>query len=224
MSMQSFLEKLEPSDRELIGKRFSVRSYERNEIVITQIEESYDVFFVLEGRARATIYSEDGKVVDYRDIVPGAIFGELSAIDRTPRSASVIVLEDAKIACLPYQAFREMVEEHPSVAWALMVHLSTTIRSLTERIFEFSTLFVRERLVRELLRLAEPPDEENLVERAIINPAPTHFDLAARIGTHREAVSREMSALAKQGLIEKQKRSLILHNVEALEDLCMRQH
>ena len=67
---------------------------------------------------------------------------------------------------------------------------------MTERVYEFSTLVVRKRLIRELLRLAE--DNEQREGSASISPAPTHFDLAARISTHREAVSREMSALAKR--------------------------
>jgi hypothetical protein len=68
-----------------------------------------------------------------------------------------------------------------------------------------------------LLRLAG--DSEQREGRASISPAPTHFDLAARISTHREAVSREMSALAKRKLIEKRGRALILHDLAGLHAL-----
>ena len=46
-----------------------------------------EAIFVLEGRASATIYSEKGRAVAYRDIEAGDIFGELSAIDGRARSA-----------------------------------------------------------------------------------------------------------------------------------------
>jgi hypothetical protein len=88
---------------------------------------------------------------------------------------------------------------------------------MTERVFEVSTLVVRKRLILELLRRAE--EIEPIDGEISINPAPTHFELAAKISTHREAVSREMSTLAKRGLIEKLGSRLMLHDVEALEML-----
>jgi hypothetical protein len=90
------------------------------------------------------------------------------------------------------------------------------VRLLTERVYEFSTLVVRKRLIKELLRLAEQGGEND----ARIDPAPRHFDLAARISTHREAVSREMSALAKKRFIGKRGRALVLLDVAALTALC----
>ena len=93
------------------------------------------------------------------------------------------------------------------------------MRRMTERIYEFSTLVMRKRLVRELLRLAEP--DGSVAARASIRPAQPDFsDLAARISTHREAVSREMSALAKLKLIEKRKGLLVLPDIGRLEALC----
>ncbi len=83
--------------------------------------------------------------------------------------------------------------------------------------YEFSTLIVRRRLILELLRRAEERNEAG--HQARIDPAPTHFELAASISTHREAVSREMSTLAKRGLIERRGRSLMLRDLAALEML-----
>ena len=149
---------------------------------------------------------------------PGGIFGELAAIDGRPRSATVIGLEPVLVAKLPQGAFREMVRSHPDFTWVLLTHLALQTRRMTERIYEFSTLVMRKRLVRELLRLAEP--DGSVAARASIRPAPTHSDLAARISTHREAVSREMSALAKLKLIEKRKGLLVLPDIGRLEALC----
>jgi CRP-like cAMP-binding protein len=146
------------------------------------------------------------------------MFGELAAIDGEPRSASVLALKSALIGRLSQAAFEDLVDNHRSFAWTLLAHLSSMVRDMTGRIFEYSTLPVRERLVLELLRLADSDAIDS--NKAVISPAPTHFDLAARISTHREAVSREMSALAKQGLLEKRAGILQLHNIGALKALC----
>jgi CRP-like cAMP-binding protein len=151
--------------------------------------------------------------VAYRDLDYGQLFGELAAIDGRERSASVMALEPVRLARLSEAAFRELVDDRPNIRWALLHHLSTQLRRITERVFEFSTLVVRKRLVRELLRLASDNRQGNC---AMISPAPSHAELAARISTHREAVSREMSALAKQKLVERRGRLILLRDAAAL--------
>jgi hypothetical protein len=74
---------------------------------------------------------------------------------------------------------------------------------------------VRKRLICELLRRAEGKRQEG--GRALVDPAPTHFELASSISTHREAVSREMSALAKRKLIARRETTLVLLDLTALE-------
>jgi CRP/FNR family transcriptional regulator, cyclic AMP receptor protein len=212
-----FLKEVSESDREILAGRWSLRHYGRDETIISHDEGGGDVFFVLEGRACATIYSENGREVAYRDIEPGGIFGELSAIDGRPRSASVVALTEVRAARLPEAAFRDLVNNCPSFTWALLQHLSAQMRRMTERIQEFSTLIVRKRLIRELLRLAG--DTGDSVDQLTIEPAPTHFELAGKISTHREAVSRQMSALAKRGCIKKRGRHLMLVDLGALRSL-----
>ena len=210
----TFLGKLREHDRAVLEQKWTVRPYDRNEMIIAHGEEGRELFFVMEGRARATAFSENGRAVAYRNIGPGEIFGELAAIDGGMRSASVVALESVCVACLSEDRFRETMDTQPDFAWAMLEHLSKQVRRLTERVYESSTLVVHKRLTRELLRLAS--DHGYTEGGASITPAPTHSDLAAMIGTHREAVSREMSALVKTGLIAKRKGSLELNDLDML--------
>src|SRR3546814_11547621 len=73
------------------------------------------------------------------------------------------------------------------------------IRLLTERIFELNTLAVRDRLHCELLRLCLAAGISD--NRAVIEDAPTHSQIAARIGTHREAVTRELQQLTRKAIV-----------------------
>jgi len=219
---ESFLAGLEREDRAELEKQWLVRKYGRDETIIGHDQPGRDVFFVLEGRARATVYSANGKMVAYRDIEPGGIFGELAAIDGKARSASVVALDSLSVACLPAKAFRTLVDTRPGFTWTLLVHMSDQIRRMTERVYEFSTLVVRKRLIRELLRLAGDRDREGAV--GSIFPAPTHFELATKISTHREAVSREMSELAKRGLVMRRGKRLLLPDPAALEALAHAEH
>ena len=213
----AFLSRLCDADLAALAERWTERRYRHHELIVAHGDTGRDVFFLLEGRARVTLFSEDGREIVYRDIDPGEIFGELAGIDGKMRSASVVALEPTRVARLPGAAFREIVNNHPTFAWMLLEHLSAQLRRMTDRVYEFSTLVVRKRLILELLRRAEEVEPVN--GQVSISPAPTHFELAATISSHREAVSREMSILAKRGLIEKRGNRLMLRDLAALEML-----
>lgn len=212
--MGTFLETIDKSLRQRLEHEMSVREYDRGSFVISQHDVADDVFFVLEGRARAAVYSSEGKLVSYRDIESGSIFGELSALDETPRSAAVIAQDNLVAGRLSGKEFRHWVETDPELMWAVLKYLTGQCRRMTDRIFEFSTMLVKDRLVNELVRLSRAVSEG--ANTAIVTPAPTHFDLAASISTHREAVSREMSLLTKNGLIRKENGLLYVPDIEAL--------
>lgn len=216
-----FLSRLCEADLAALSGRWSAQTYRNGELIIAHGDSGRDVFFLLEGRARVTLFSVDGKEIAYRDIAPDDIFGELACIDGRTRSASIVALETTRAARLPGTAFRDLVESHPRLAWSLLEHLSALLRRMTDRVFEYSTLVVRNRLILELIRRAEesgPPGDQSSLD-----PAPTHFELAAAISTHREAVSREMSALAKRGLIAKRGNRLLLSDLVALRALARRE-
>jgi CRP-like cAMP-binding protein len=100
------------------------------------------------------------------------------------------------------------------VAQALLEHLVRELRELTTRVFEFSTLAVRYRIQAEVLRLASLAPREG--KSALIAPAPTHAEIASRVSTHREAVTRELNRLSRIGIIERQKGTLIVWDFDRL--------
>ena len=98
------------------------------------------------------------------------------------------------------------------VGQALIGELVRNVRTLTKRVYEFSTLAVNNRIQAELLRLASLAPREGKSARLI--PPPTHADIASRVSTHREAVTRELNRLSRIGLIKRQPGILIVRDVE----------
>jgi CRP/FNR family transcriptional regulator, cyclic AMP receptor protein len=155
---------------------------------------------------RVSLYSADGQRVGFLEMPKGMMLGEIAAIDGLPRSASVEASATSIIAKLPRKRFLALMEEHPGFALAVARQLAGHVRRLTTRVFEFSTMAVRQRLRAELLRLASPGADDS----AVIAHLPTHAELASRISTHREAVSREMAWLEGHGYTTKQGRNLTI--------------
>jgi CRP/FNR family cyclic AMP-dependent transcriptional regulator len=200
-----------------VGAACRTRRFSAREVMIGHKDQSFDVLFLLAGLARVSIYSSGGRQVSFRDIRPGAIFGELSAIDGQARSASVECVDPCTAVIMPRQAFLRALAEHPPFMMAVMRHLTGQVRNLTERVFEFSTLAVRNRVQAELLRLAGNPAAP--VGEAVLSPAPTHADIASRISTHREAVTRELSRLEHEGILAKEGRTLRIRDLGRLRRL-----
>ena len=206
-----------PGELEELAKRFRWRRYDAGQQVISHLDDSTDVFLVIEGAVRVIIYSPSGKEVTFRDIGAGEYFGELAAIDGLPRSATVAALTDSFVVSMSAEIFWDILRTYPDAAATLVKRLAGSVRTLTERVFEFSALAVRNRLHAELLRLARDHMAGENVAR--IHPAPTHVEIANRISTHREAVTRELNQLSRDGLVERQSGALIVRDVEQLARL-----
>ncbi len=205
---------LDHAARAALARRCQGRVYAPHQGIIHHQDSSRDVHFVISGRVRATIYSRSGKEVSFRDMGSGRVFGDLSAIDGEPRSANVVALDETVVLSMGAEAFWEVLHEHPGVVAAVMRELTSLIRGLSERVVEFSTLGVKNRIHAELLRLAR--DSAAQGNSAVISPAPTHAEIASRVSSHREAVTRELSQLHGAGLVSKEGRALRVHDIERL--------
>ena len=206
-----------PADLGRLADRCIWQHHDQGQQILGHMDRSEGVYFITQGKARAVIYSVSGKSVTFRDIAAGDMFGELSAIDGQERSACVEAVEPCTVACLPPDLLWEVMQIYPPVAAALLRRLTSQVRHLTERVFEFSTLAVKNRIHAELLRLARDNSQES--DRACLSPAPTHAEIASRISTHREAVTRELNHLAHSGMIERRDGKLLILNVSELSKL-----
>lgn len=199
------------------------RSYRAGEEIVGYLDTDDDVYFVLSGSATVKIYSIQGKVVGFRTVNCGEIFGEFAAIDHGPRSASIEAKEDCEVAVLSGDNFRAFLASEPIISNALLCHLVMQLRVLTTRVFEFSTLSVNARIQTELLRLAldhghTVPGQPGTVH--IENP-PTHAELAGRISTHREAVTRHLNYLSRIQLIERAGHALVINDIDRLNQMVL---
>jgi CRP/FNR family transcriptional regulator, cyclic AMP receptor protein len=186
-------------------------------MVIAQGSTADEVYLILSGRLRVLVYSANGRETALRDMGPGRLLGELSAISGLPRSANVIATEPVVLAVISAQAFRGFLADVPGAGLWLSIQLAARVRNLTEKSSELASLPVAARVVSELLRLAD--GMEPVGDACVVSRFPTHADLAARIGTHREAITRELRQLAKDGLAKQTGRQLEISSLSRLKML-----
>ena len=207
-----------PAERiRALEKACAWRQYDSGEQIIDRQSDSREVFFVVSGRVRIAIYSVQGREITLDDLMPGNHFGELAAIDSEPRSASVTAVSPCLLASLSAERFLELCADQPDVSLRLLRWLSHIVRQATDRIMDLSTLAANNRVHAEILRQAKLNMSDD--NRAEISPIPVHSDIASRVSTTRETVARVMNDLARDGLVERQKKTLVVHDVEILENM-----
>jgi CRP-like cAMP-binding protein len=205
------------ADLAALGKLCRWRRYGAGEQIIGDQDATTEVFFIASGQVRATVYAASGKEVSFRDLGAGKSIGELSSVDGAPRSANVIALSDCVLAAMPAAVFRAVLRDYPDVSARMMAYLVELVRKLSDRVVEYSVLAVANRIHAELLRLARASAAEG--NSVALSPAPTHADIASRVATHREAVTRELNVLAGDGLLERRPGALVIADLGALERL-----
>lgn len=200
---------------ERLARHCSWRDYGPHELVIDIEDDSTDVRFIVSGSVRIIVRIAVGKEVILGEMGEGSFFGEISAIDGSPRSANVTTLTKARICTMPGPVFREALSESAEVARRILLLFAERVRSLNTRLAEHSFLQAKHRLYSELLRLSKPR-ATNPAQR-IVSPPPTQRELAERIGSRREVVSRELNALVRQGHVEKARGGIVIANVGELQ-------
>ena len=180
--------------------------------IIDYNDASDDVFLILAGTVRVAVHSAAGQEVILGDLGAGEIFGEMAAIDGAARSANVTAVHNAELCALPRQAFLDLVLGDPAAGLQLLRRLVERLRLLDARNVELAVLPVRQRLIAELLRLARPREDGALS----VSPPPVQHVLAARIAARREAVSRELAQLGRDGLVVMGRQAILLPQPAAL--------
>lgn len=213
----ALLEGVSAERLETLARSCAWRNSRAGQRILSRAAADRDVYLIVSGRVRVTTYSATGRQVTFRDIGAGELFGEVAAIDGMPRSADVLALESTLTASLPPAAFRELLHEEPEVAERVLRRLASLVRRMSERVIDLSTLGVHQRIHAELLRLARESGVKQNVAR--IERPPRHADMASQVSTYREEVTRELSTLAKAGIVRREGRALLIRDVRRLETL-----
>lgn len=191
----------------------------RAQVIISEGDKKTEVYLIRSGSVQIKLYSSNGREIILRDIGPGTIFGELAAIDRLPRSANVTALEDCALAVVRAEQFLEILGSVPQSGLWMCHTLAAHIRNLTARAFELATLPVVARIHGELLRRAHESGVRD--DRAVVSVGRDQTEFASRIGigSHREAISRELSALKKDGILHHSGNEVEILSVARLQSL-----
>lgn len=193
---QTLLDALESASLRELAAHGRIQSYRKDAIIIQEGDEGETLFIVLAGRVKVFSTGLDEREIVFDVHGPGEYVGELS-LDGGPRSASVITLEPTTCSVVTRSILRDHIAKHPEFALELLAKVIRRARRATDNARDLALLDVYGRVRRLLESLAVEREGARVIPEKL-----THQEIADRVGSSREMVSRLMKDLERGGYIE----------------------
>lgn len=190
-------------DLESINARLVSLSWAAGERLCWAGEPAEHLYVLAAGHAKALRSHANGQEVVVDLLSPGDLFGGLSSLGVPTLTDTVEALTTVCALRIGTAAFREIVHEHPEVALHALDDVVTSLAQARTQVGEQSTSSVAQRVASTLLRLADTFGQQRARDGGTLIDLPlSRADLASMTGSTPESVSRVMSRLRKDGIID----------------------
>ena len=202
---------LSPPEVEAIAERSLERRFAPGETLFHEGDPCYGFFVLGKGSVKIFKTSAAGREIMLAVEAAPSSVAEVPLFDGGPYPATVSAIDEVTACLISKQDFRQVCRQHPEVALKVLAVVGQRLRLLVGLVEAVSFGNVRQRLARTLLDLsAQAGDPSFLLPM-------THQELASRLGTVREVVSRNLSRFQAEGLIRVEKRQVLLLDTDGLQ-------
>jgi len=206
---------LSPAEIQTLAARTVRKLFSSGELLFSEGEPCNGLNIIAKGKVRIFKTSINGREQVLALNVPGESVAELPVFDGGPYPASAAAVEDTEIAFISRRDFHAYCLEHPEVALKVLSVVGARLRRLVGIIEELSFTTIRQRLIALLVKLAQ--SEGKRTERGTEFQLPsTHQELANQLGTVRELISRNLTRLQAEGLLEVDARQIVVKDMKGL--------
>jgi CRP/FNR family cyclic AMP-dependent transcriptional regulator len=204
-----FFTRLNDRELDVVRSVATEKTYPKNAVVLTEGEMGDSLYMIQSGKVKVFIGDEDGREIILKILGPGDFFGEMSMIDKQPRSASVTTIEASMFLVLAHAGFERCVEEAPRIGTMVMQILAQRVREADRKIGTLALMDVYGRVASTLLELSVYNNGKLMVGEKL-----SQQDLANMVGASREMVNRILKDLSERGFISIESKSITIINRE----------
>jgi CRP-like cAMP-binding protein len=209
------LSSLSQPELQLLAQRTVRKLFRAGELLFSEGEPCHGLNIVFRGKVRIFKTSMSGREQVLAIEYPGDTVTEIPVFDAGPYPVSAVAIEDTEIAFISRQDFQAYCMEHPEVALKVLVVVGRRLRRLVATIEELSFSTIRQRLVSTLLRIAQNEGKHTPRGLEFLLPS-SHQELANQLGTVRELISRNLTRLQAEGLLEVDARQIVIKDLKGL--------
>jgi CRP/FNR family transcriptional regulator, cyclic AMP receptor protein len=217
-SAGEFLALLTPGDRQDLEAVARRQAADRGDVLLARGDVADRVLVVESGRVKIAVTTPTGREVVLNFRGPGALLGDQALVDESPRSATVSAVEPVVVLVIAASAFRSYLEDHPRVATAMLVTLSSRLRESDRRLAEYSAADTLGRVCARLVELCEAQGESDGEREVRITLPITQEELAGWTGASIESTAKSLRSLRDLGWVSTGRRSIEVHDLTALRN------
>ena len=198
----------------LVPRAFSKR-LEKGSVLFHKGDTGTKLYAVCAGAVRISSTSEQGHDAILNLIIPGDIFGEIALLDRSPRTADAVAVEDSEIMEIDRHDFVQLLREYPDVSMRLLEILSSRLRRTSEQVEDIIFLSLPHRLAKVLLHLSQRPNSGAKPEKLHV----TQQELSQMIGASRESTNKQLRDWERRKWLKLERSTIVLLAPDALRML-----
>lgn len=202
-------------DFDRAGVRVVERRFGAKDTIFTPGDPDDQLYFLLSGTVRLYKIYGDYKEATTALLKDAGIFGKLNLVEGRWQDVFAEAITDVRVASIQKSTLTEVVKRRPDFAMKLFASFSERLRQSDEVIESLLHREVSTRLATLLLNLGERFGEGN-GSGTMLDVRLTHQDLANMIASTREAVSKVMSELQREGTIKVENRRIVIQDRKAL--------
>lgn len=209
----SLLHALDAEELSRLLREAREHNAKKGKTLLEQGDEGDFLIILLEGQARVTVFTANGReiVLDYAGA--GSVLGEIALLDGGTRTASVIAMEPVRYLALSRGVFERVIAENHHIALRLMRELAQRLRRANQTIENDRAYAAPPRLARFLLRLLAGNDGSD----PVISLSQT--ELAMFAGISRENINRQLNLWSQAGLVALEQGKVRVLDREWMEDV-----
>jgi CRP/FNR family transcriptional regulator len=195
------------------------RVFEGGQVIYLEGEPADAIYLLESGWVKATRMTLEGREQAMLFLRPVDIFGDIAVFTATPYPGTVTALEMARVWVIPARVILDLIPRHPDLAMAIIRHLGGRVLHYINLVEDLALRSVDARLAHTLLQHAELRDGQLVVPR---REWTTFDEMAVRLGTVRDVLSRALRILEAENLLRVEKQYILLLDPKGLAERARR--
>ena len=194
------------------------RKLQQGQILFTANEPANGLYVVLSGSVRAFRENIDGRELTIHVEKAGGLLAEVAVFDGGPYPSSTVAEEDSEVLFLAREDVRRFFLRHPETALTALALMANKLRNVASLVEQLALKDVSQRLATLLLEEAQRNTTE-LRDGISFSLPLSHTQLASRLGTVREVVTRSLQKLVQQDLLAIHGHRIVILDIKTLRTL-----
>jgi CRP-like cAMP-binding protein len=201
---------LAPEVRQRVIAAAVPRTYRKGQVLFNEDDPGDSLIVLKRGAVAVYRSSPTGERALLSVVRPPDVFGEVSLLDGSARSASAEAIEDCATLALSRAAFLELVHSNPAILDAVMRSLGALVRRLTEQNADHVFLDLPGRVAKALVRLA------GASQASMVTIELNQSQLAEMAGGSRQSVNQAIGTFSARGWLRTEGRRIVVTDLAAL--------